>query len=233
MADNISKVFQLTEGLDTTKIGEGILKYLRLRKNLVAEGAAIPEGYFVQAKSDDTGWTKIAGMGKAIQVRVLSSGGKLITVSVGNGQWSDKIGAGVAGYFLFAPLAVTAAIGAWQQKGLANDIFDFTREFITTGGKNMEVMEFETMGMVDLSGKEIECPACKKRNPKSNKFCSGCGAALSDKCPQCGKPVPFGHKFCPECGSPMKVTVKCKTCGTELSGKQKFCPECGSPVTNG
>lgn len=38
MADNISKVFQLTEGLDTMKIGEGILKYLRLRKNLVAEG---------------------------------------------------------------------------------------------------------------------------------------------------------------------------------------------------
>ncbi len=231
MADNTSKVFQLTEGLDVVKVGEGILKYLRIREGLVAEGAVIPEGYFVQAKSEDTGWTKLAGMSRATQVRVLSSGGKLITVSVGMGQWSDKIGAGVAGAFIFAPLAITAAIGSWLQGSLADKIFNFTKEFITTGGKNLEVMEFETMGMVDLSGNEIECPACKKRNPKTNKFCSGCGAALSDTCPGCGKPVPFGHKFCPECGSPMKITKKCRKCGAELSDKQKFCPECGTPVS--
>ena len=230
MADNISKVFQLTEGLNCEKIGEGILKYLRIRQNLVAEGAVIPEGYFIQAKSEDTGWTKIAGMGKAIQVRILNSGGKLITVSVGNGQWSDKIGAGVAGAFIFAPLALTAALGAWNQKRLADNIFDFTKEFITTGGKNMEVMEFESMGMIDINSDEIECPKCKRRNPKTNKFCSGCGSPLSDKCPKCGKPVPFGNKFCPECGSPMKISKKCPKCGAELSDKQKFCPECGTPV---
>lgn len=230
MADNTSKVFQLTEGLDVVKVGEGIMKYLRLRENLVAEGAAIPEGYFVQAKSQDTGWTKIAGMSKAIQVRVLSSGGKLITVSVGNGQWSDKIGAGVAGAFIFAPLAVTAAIGSWLQGSLADKIFDFTKEFIMTGGRNLEAMEFENMGMIDLNSNEIECPACKKRNPKSSKFCHGCGAPLSATCPSCGKPVPFGHKFCPECGSPMVIKKKCKNCGAELSAKQKFCPECGASV---
>lgn len=232
MADNTSKVFQLTEGLDCMKVGEGILKFLRLRKGLTAEGAAIPEGYFVQAKSQDTGWTKLAGMGKAIQVRVLSSGGKLITVSVGNGQWSDKIGAGVAGAFIFAPLMITSAIGAWFQKSLPDEIFAFTKEFIMTGGRNLEAMEFESMGMVDLHSNEIECPKCKRRNPKDNKFCSGCGAPLSDKCPKCGKPVPFGHKFCPECGSPMKVVTVCKNCGAELHGKKKFCPECGTPVAD-
>ena len=230
MTDNISKVFQLTEGLNCEKVGEGILKYLRIAEKLTAEGAAIPEGYFVQAKSEDTGWTKLAGMTKAIQVRVLSSGGKLITVSVGNGEWSDKIGAGVAGTFIFAPLALTAVLGAWGQKRLADNIFNFTREFITTGGKNLEVMVFETMGTMDLSGNEIECPSCRKRNHKTNKFCSGCGAALSDTCPKCGKPVPFGHKFCPECGSPMNVAITCKKCGAELSAQQKFCPECGTPV---
>ena len=142
MADNISKVFQLTEGLDCVKVGEGILKYLRIVHKLTAEGTAIPEGYFVQAKSEDTGWTKLAGMTKAIQVRVLGSGGKLVTVSVGNDEWSDKIGAGVAGIFIFSPLAITAALGAWGQKRLADNIFSFTKEFITTGGKNLEVMEF-------------------------------------------------------------------------------------------
>ena len=44
MAD---KVFQLTEGLDCVKVGEGILKYLKIVQNLVAEGAPIPEGYFI------------------------------------------------------------------------------------------------------------------------------------------------------------------------------------------
>lgn len=225
MAD---KVFQLTEGLDCLKVGEGILKYLKIVQNLVAEGAPIPEGYFIQAKSNDTGWTKIAGMGKAIQVRILGSGGKLITVSVGNGQWSDKIGAGVAGTFIFAPLAITAALGAWQQNRLANSIFDFTKEFITTGGKNLEAIEFETMGMIDLNSNEIECPKCKRRNPNTNKFCKHCGAPLSDTCPKCGKSVSFGHKFCPECGSPMVIAKKCNKCGAEISDKQKFCPECGA-----
>lgn len=57
----------------------------------------------------------------------------------------------------------------------------------------MEVMKFETMDMIALISNETKCPAYKKINQKSNKFCRECCSPLSDKCP-CGKPVQFGHK---------------------------------------
>ena len=185
---------------------------------MTAEGAPTPDGYFVQAKSDDSAWTKIAGMTKAIQVRILSTGGKLINVSIGNGKWADKIGAGTVGVMIFPPLAITAAIGAWGQSKLASEIFDFIKEFLMTGGKNIEAGKFESFGVsgTKTDGSTVECPSC--------------GAPLGAKCPSCGANVASGKKFCPECGSPMVIKKVCEKCGAELSSAQKFCPECGTPV---
>ena len=57
-----------------------------------------------------------------------------LNVTVGQGEWSDKIGAGALGWFIAWPLAVTAGVGA--QRKLADpfrqfDIskIDFGREF--------------------------------------------------------------------------------------------------------
>ena len=35
-----------------------------------------------------------------------------LNVTVGQGEWSDKIGAGALGWFIAWPLAVTAGVGA-------------------------------------------------------------------------------------------------------------------------
>ena len=133
MSDS-SKVFRLAEGMSATSVGEAVVSYLTSVHNMYAEGTVIPEGYFLQAKSQDSGWKKLAGMSKATQVQIIGTG-DLITVSVGSGEWSDKIGAGVVGAIVFAPLMFTAAFGAWKQKELVDQIFTFVQNYITTGSK--------------------------------------------------------------------------------------------------
>ena len=135
MADS-SKVFRLAEGMTVVGVGEAIMGYLSSDHNMYAEGTTTPEGYFLQAKSQDSGWKKLAGMSKATQVQIIASG-DLITVSIGSGEWSDKVGAGVVGAIVFAPLMFTAAFGAWEQKELVDQIFNFVHNYTITGGKTI------------------------------------------------------------------------------------------------
>ena len=46
-----------------------------------------------------------------------------LNVTVGQGEWSDKIGAGALGWFIAWPLAVTAGVGAYKQKKAAGRDF--------------------------------------------------------------------------------------------------------------
>ena len=119
-----SKVFRLPEGIDASSVGKEVENFLRSNKNLTTEGTKTPDGYFVQAKEPEgSGWKQLAGMTMAIQVQVVEIS-DTITVNIGNGKWSDKVGAGAVGVVLFAPLAVTAAVGAYNQKKLPGEIFD-------------------------------------------------------------------------------------------------------------
>lgn len=130
MADT-SKIYHIPRDLDSVKIGEAIVRYLIEVKEMVAEGTPTPEGYFLQAKSPESTWKKLAGMSKATQVQIVG-GDNSITVSIGSGEWTDKIGAGVVGAVIFAPLMVTAAFGAFGQKKLIDDIFEFIEKYIYT-----------------------------------------------------------------------------------------------------
>lgn len=54
----------------------------------------------------------------------LTVNGTQLNVTLGEGQWADKLGAGAVGLFLLWPLAVTAGIGAYKQKKLPSEIFE-------------------------------------------------------------------------------------------------------------
>lgn len=224
MAD--SKVFRLLDGVTTEMVGDAVTSFLREQKNLVVENAKTTGGYMIQAKEESDGWKQISGTTTAIKVQLLEAG-DIVTVNIGAGKWSDKIGAGVLGAFVFAPLAVTSVIGAVKQKKLPDEIFDFIEKFILSGGKTA----LFGMGVVkQLDANQVECPKCKTINSGS-KFCKECGAMLVNECPNCHASVEFGTKFCPECGTTMMNGVtKCYNCSAEISSEQKFCPECGAKV---
>lgn len=190
-----SRAFKLRNGITAEKVGKGVEWFLRNRKNLVVESAPTAEGFFVQAK-EESGWKKFAGMDLATQVQIIQTE-SIVTVEVGTGKWADKIGAGAVGMVLFAPLAVTAAVGAYGQKKLPSEIFSFVEQFITSGGENI----FGTQGISQAS--MIACPKCGEQMGEQSKFCPSCGEKMVKECPNCKAPLAAGVKFCSTCGTPI------------------------------
>ena len=222
-----SKVYRLPEGVDASSVGREVENFLRNKKNLTTEGVKTPDGYFVQAKEQEgSGWKKLAGMTLATQVQIIEIS-DTITVNIGNGKWSDKLGAGAVGMVLFAPLAVTAAVGAYNQKKLPSEIFEHIEQFLLNDGKSVMVNSFGTIAKED----EVICPNCNSANAKNTKFCSECGSPLTATCPNCGASVAQDTKFCSECGSPMtEPESTCPGCGVTVEAGKKFCSECGTKI---
>lgn len=225
MAD--SKIFKLIDGVTIDMVGRAVECFLRDKKGLTTEGTNSPEGYFVQAReTEEKSWKKFTGMSMATQVQIIPAG-EMITVNVGAGKWSDKVGAGAVGMLLFAPLAVTSVIGALGQKKLPQEIFDEIEKFILSGGKSISVSLGASKALKD---NEVLCPKCKTPNPKGIKFCNNCGEKLVNECAKCHADVPLGIKFCPECGSSMEKENLCPNCHANVPEGMKFCPECGSSM---
>lgn len=223
-----SKVFRIPEGIDASSVGKDVENFLRSEKNLTTEGTKTPDGYFVQAKEHEgSSWKKLAGMTMAIQVQIVEIS-DTITVNIGNGEWSDKIGAGAVGVVLFAPLAVTAAVGAYNQKKLPNEIFERIEKFLLSDGNNVMMNSF---GGDAANENQTICPNCHSVNGKDKKFCSNCGSPLTSSCPNCGADVAPDTKFCTECGSPMtQPDNTCPGCGATVAADMKFCGECGTKI---
>lgn len=221
-----SKVYKLLNGVDVTMVGEAVEVFLRDGKSLITEAAKTQEGYIVQAKQEADGWKRISGTDMAIKVQIFAAG-DVINVTIGHGKWSDKIGAGVIGAAFFAPLMLAAGIGAYFQKKLPDEIFDFIEKFILSGGQSAMV---SSGGGKKVSSDEVVCPNCKTVNKSGVKFCCECGTKLGRSCPQCGADIAEGVKFCPECGASTVVELKCPNCGADHAEGQKFCPECGTAL---
>ncbi|WP_261809803.1 zinc ribbon domain-containing protein [Levilactobacillus humaensis] len=224
MAD--SRIFKLTDGLDLEKVGQAIQNWLREKKQLHAEGMHTNEGYLVQAKQEDS-WKTIVGMDSAIQVQIFNAGENQIMVNVGSGKWIDKAGAATIGMIAFAPLAVTAAIGAWNQKKLPEELFAYVEQFIMSGGKSVTVSMAASQGAHEG---EVICPNCHAANKADAKFCASCGTKLGKECPNCHAAVGLDTKFCPNCGTdlnPKPEEKTCPDCQNVVSADTKFCPNCG------
>lgn len=53
------------------------------------------------------------------------------------------------------------------------------------------------------SFKRQKCSSCGHYSSVAERYCTKCGAALTEKCPKCGETVRHGDKFCPSCGKQM------------------------------
>lgn len=169
MAD--SRLYKLEDKMDIETIGIGLENYLKQIKNLYTEGLRTAEGYLVQAKQEE----KNDGMDSVIQVQLYKSE-TMVTVNIGSGKWVDKADADIAEMVHFAPLAVTAAFGAWSQKEILEEIFDFIDQFILTGGRDISVSMSSSRG---LNADQVICLNCKTVNQMGTKFCISCDSSLA------------------------------------------------------
>lgn len=189
-----SRVFMLN-GTNVQSVVTRLESFFKTEKGMDVQSSQTTDGYVMQASQPKDGWKTLTGMRLAVtvQMAVMENG---LNVTVGEGQWSDKIGAGAIGLFFAWPLAITAGMGAFKQKKLPAEIFQVIENCIMSGGHSIVV---NGAGPKVGEGK-IVCPECKAQISAGSKFCNQCGAKLESKCPSCGADIAPGSAFCSECG---------------------------------
>ena len=186
-----SRVFELN-GIRMEEIVQQVEHFLREEKKMDVQTAYTQGGCLLQASQGDT-LRMLSGMKLATTVQ-FSVSGSALNVTIGEGQWADKLGAGAVGLFLLWPLAITSGIGAYKQKKLPSEIFEVIGRCV--GG----VAGFSTAAEPAASataGAQQYCPQCHAPLPQGAIFCSTCGTKLLTNCPHCGEAVAPGSKFCP------------------------------------
>lgn len=191
---NETRVFMLN-GTEVRDIVTRLEGFFRTEKGMDVQSSQTTDGYVMQASQPKDGWKTLTGMRLAVTVQMAVAGDQL-NVSVGEGQWSDKIGAGAIGLFVAWPLAITAGMGAYKQKKLPSEVFQVIENTIMTGGQPVVV---SGAGQTVATGMTL-CPSCKAQLAPGSKFCNRCGAKLGQKCPNCGAEITADSAFCSECG---------------------------------
>ena len=191
---NETRVFMLN-GTQVQDIVTRLEGFFRTEKGMDVQSSQTTDGYVMQASQPKDGWKTLTGMRLAVTVQMAVAGDQL-NVSIGEGQWSDKIGAGAIGLFVAWPLAITAGMGAYKQKKLPFEVFQVIENTIMTGGQSVVV---SGAGQTVADGMTL-CPSCKAQLAPGSKFCNRCGAKLGQKCPNCGAEITADSAFCSECG---------------------------------
>lgn len=195
---SVSRTFVLSNNISISTLSEAVENFLRYEKGLETQSGKAQQGYFVQGRKPSDAWKTISGTNMAITVQFVESG-QNVNVMIGDSKWSDKVGAGVVGLFIFWPLAVTAGYGAYQQKKLPEEIFAVIEKTIIANGQQISL---------NGSGKTVDpnskvCKNCRTINPANSKFCFKCGTLISNECPHCGASLTPEAKFCSNCGKPI------------------------------
>lgn len=189
-----SRVFVLN-GITVQAVAARLENFFRSEKGMEVQSSQTTDGYVMQASQPKDGWKTLTGMRLAVTVQMAVMENHL-NVTVGEGQWSDKIGAGAIGLFIAWPLAITAGMGAFKQKKLPAEIFQVIENCIMTGGQPVVV---NGAGTAVTPGMML-CPNCHTQIPNGSKFCNHCGTRLNNKCPNCGADIIDGSAFCASCG---------------------------------
>ena len=189
-----SRVFMLN-GTELQTVVTRLENFFRGEKGMEVQSSRTTDGYVMQASQPKDGLKTISGMRLAVTVQMAVMGEQM-NVMVGEGQWSDKIGAGAIGLFIAWPLAITAGMGAFKQKKLPSEIFQVIETCILSGGKAVVV----NSAGAEVADGAVICPNCKAQMSAGAKFCSRCGTKLDTKCPNCGANITEGSAFCSQCG---------------------------------
>ena len=189
-----SRVFVLN-GIGVQAVATRLENFFRSEKGMEVQSSQTTDGYVMQASQPKDGWKTLTGMRLAVTVQMTVMENHL-NVTVGEGQWSDKIGAGAIGLFIAWPLAITAGMGAFKQKKLPVEIFQVIENCIMTGGQPVVVTGAGTA----MTPGMMLCPNCHTQIPNGSKFCNHCGTKINNKCPNCGADIIDGSAFCADCG---------------------------------
>ena len=164
---NESRVFMLN-GTEVSQIVTRLENFFRTEKGMEVQSSQTTDGYVMQASQPKDGWKTFTGMRLALTMQMAVMGDKL-NVSIGEGQWSDKIGAGAIGLFVAWPLAITAVTGAGQTVAAGMIVCPNCKAQLSADAK-----------FCDHCGTKLgrKCPRCGAVVKPDSAFCSECGEKL-------------------------------------------------------
>ncbi len=209
---NETRIFRIPPNMPVQAVASHVDHYLRANQGLQVQGASNGEECVLQCRQEKDGWKTVSGMRLATTVQITRTAPDNINVTIGISEWSDKIGAGVAGMLLFWPLAVTAGIGAYKQKKLPEEIFRCIENYLISSTRPGQAPQQNASGFAPNQQAEAQaqppaliCPSCQTVCAPGSRFCNLCGAPLTKQtCPSCGEDITAGSKFCPHCGKPLE-----------------------------
>lgn len=121
----------------------------------------------VQAKNKDSYLRKLASLDKACTVSMKFDKTKL-NVEIGQGKWIDKAAGAAIAWFIFAPVIITTAYGAYQQFQLPKQVNEFIQIYLGVEPVNFDTSDTESSF----------CPNCGEKLNGNEVFCSKCGQKL-------------------------------------------------------
>lgn len=231
---NESRMYRL-QGVRVESVIDSLKAFLTVNKGMEIQSAPTTDGYVLQASQPRDAWKTISGMRLAITVQMAVIGDSL-NVTVGEGQWADKIGAGAIGWFIAWPLAVTAIVGTVRQKKLPEEIFSTIERAIMSGGNTV---------VINGAGAPLEplyntAPAYQfpVYNAPQQVAAPAANVAIAEPaaeepkgpfCTACGAQVPEGSNFCNICGAKL-VSNTCPSCSAPIIPGSRFCNICGTQL---
>lgn len=218
-----SRVFSLN-GVSLETVVKSVETFLRDEKGMEIQSAPVEHGCVIQATQKKDTLKMLVGMRLATTVQLVVSG--------------------AVGLFLAWPLAVTAGIGAYQQKKLPEDVLNVISRTLMSPGQfaprktagGMMTGAVGNVGTGVAAGGTVGSETAVIGVTANGTVESGTagtdggetGETATEKaqvCPQCHAPVQAGAKFCSNCGA--KLIQVCPECGKVVAPGSKFCSECG------
>lgn len=159
--------YQINTHFDLEELASAVKDFLS-EKGMETQLLCIKDNeYTVQAKDKDNYLRKIASMDKACTVLLKVSNG-LLEVETGQNKWIDKAAGAAIGWFVFWPVLVTSAYGAYKQHQLPKEINEFIETYL--GASVIKSDEFYS------DSQEISfCENCGEKITNGAMFCHKCG----------------------------------------------------------
>jgi hypothetical protein len=114
--------------LDLPELADHLLDWLE-REDFNVQTLPTEDGGILVQIEKRCSWRNVVGMSTALNI-VLDLEGVELRVEIGAGKWADKVVGGAIGMFVLWPLAVTAAIGAWDQSKMPERVFGYVSDYV-------------------------------------------------------------------------------------------------------
>lgn len=234
---NETRIFRIPSNMPVQAVASHVDQYLQTTQGLQVQGASHGEECVLQCRQEKDGWKTVTGMRLATTVQMNRTGANTLSVTIGISEWSDKIGAGVAGMLLFWPLAVTAGIGAYKQKKLPEDIFRCIENFLLSNqGSSAKTAPQQphnasgfAPGQQAPPRPQTVPPEMRDQNIPQEVTPQTPGTSPAESLQPLETPQAANIPQQPD--APQTSALICPSCQTICAPGSRFCNLCGTPLT--